>query len=196
MNIRPANTSDIPSLYKICLQTADAGRDATALIRHANMVGDYYAIPYLNFEPDVCRVAEQDNQVVGYIVGVTDTKPFNDWLNERWLPQMRKRYPLKTIAKGDLEQMVLSQIHSKADLSRFLEPYSSHLHINLLPEAQGHGFGKQLIQAFAEAVKAKGSTGIHLGVSSDNPRAIQFYYQQGFHMINAFDDALFFGLNL
>ncbi len=196
MFIRPANAADIPSFYKICLQTADSGRDATPIMRYQDLIGDLYAVPYLQFSPETCLVAQQENQVVGYIVGVTNTASYNKWLNSHWLPELRQRYPLKIITKGALEQMVLTQIHRDVTLADFLSDYPSHFHINLLPQAQGQQFGVQLIKAFIQRIKAQGSNGLHLTASSDNPRAIRFYQRNGFQQIRAFEDAHYMGLNL
>jgi ribosomal protein S18 acetylase RimI-like enzyme len=196
MKIRAANTNDLQALYSICLQTADSGRDATPLVRHKDIIGDLYAVPYLMFEPESCFVVDKGGDVVGYIVGVTDTACYTQWLNTTWLAELRQRYTLKAIAKGNLEQLVLSQIHAGVEILDFLVPYPSHFHIDLLPEAQGQGLGRQLIQIFGDTVKGKGSNGIHLGVSSDNLRALGFYNRLGFQEIQRFEDAVFLSLSL
>lgn len=196
MKIRSANTKDLPALYNICLRTADSGQDATPLVRHKNIIGDLYAVPYVMFEPESCFVVEQGSDVVGYIVGVTDTERYNEWLNETWLVELRQRYSLKAVAKGNLEQLVLSQIHAGVELLDCLAPYPSHFHIDLLPLAQGQGLGRRLIQTFIDTMKHNGSRGIHLGVSSDNLRALGFYNKLGFQEVQRFEDAVFLSLSL
>ena len=45
--------------------------------------------------------------------------------------------------------------------------YPSHLHIDLLPRAQGQGHGRLLIESLLDLLRAEGSGGVHLGVSPD-----------------------------
>jgi len=59
-------------------------------------------------------------------------------------------------------------------------PYPSHLHIDLLPTAQGRGRGRALMERLLEALRRDGSAGVHLGVAAANARAIGFYEHLGF----------------
>ncbi len=56
----------------------------------------------------------------------------------------------------------------------------AHLHINLLPEAQGGGNGRKLMRAALEQLRADGVSGIHLEVNRENLRAVGFYEVMGF----------------
>ena len=60
------------------------------------------------------------------------------------------------------------------------EDYPSHLHIDLLPRAQGKGLGRSMIEQLIERLGAGGSPGVHLGVSTRNTRAQAFYQRLGF----------------
>jgi ribosomal protein S18 acetylase RimI-like enzyme len=54
------------------------------------------------------------------------------------------------------------------------------LHIDLLPRAQGRGYGRRMIEALLERLRGRGVPGVHLGVSVHNGRAVGFYERLGF----------------
>ena len=64
------------------------------------------------------------------------------------------------------------------------EPYGddhpAHLHIDLLPELQGQGWGRRLIDTLAGALRERGVSGLHLVASADNTGALAFYARLGF----------------
>jgi GNAT superfamily N-acetyltransferase len=61
-----------------------------------------------------------------------------------------------------------------------LATYPAHLHIDILPEFQGKGYGKELIGALLEKVKAEGAQGVHLDMVKSNVGARRFYGRLGF----------------
>lgn len=196
LTIRKANQIDLPYLYEICVKTGANGEDATDLLADKWMIGHYFAAPYLFFEPELCFIAEHQGIPLGYILGTSHSENFNLWLKKEWLPQLRVTYPKSLIAKSDLEQFILNQIHSEPSFDRNLSAYPSHLHIDLLPELQGTGMGRKLLTTFIEKLKKDGSTGVHLGVSSGNTNAIGFYRHMGLSEIKSMEGALLMGLRL
>ena len=74
--------------------------------------------------------------------------------------------------------------------------YPSHLHVDLLPAAQGGGDGRRLLETLFDALRAAGSTGVHLGVARDNARAVGFYRHLGFTELDGDDGGLTLGLRL
>jgi ribosomal protein S18 acetylase RimI-like enzyme len=60
-----------------------------------------------------------------------------------------------------------------------VEPFPSHLHIDLLPRLQGQGLGRRLIDLWLETAGVMGSRGVHLGVNPANVRAGRFYLAYG-----------------
>ena len=73
------------------------------------------------------------------------------------------------------------------------EAYPAHLHIDLLPEAQGFGWGRRLIHAQLDRLAAAGVGGVHLGMAPENARALGFYTHLGFHRLGEWQDTLFLG---
>jgi ribosomal protein S18 acetylase RimI-like enzyme len=61
-----------------------------------------------------------------------------------------------------------------------LAAYSAHLHIDILPEFQQRGYGRELMGAFLEKVKNEGAEGVHLDMVRHNVGARRFYEKLGF----------------
>ena len=72
--LRAANIADLPELRRICLETGDSGKDATHLHKLPELVGDIYVAPYVIHEPNFAYALLAENKVVGYLMGVLDTK--------------------------------------------------------------------------------------------------------------------------
>lgn len=184
VRIRGYGPADLDDLYRICLLTADSGRDATALYSEPRLPGEIYAAPYGIFEPDLAFVAEDTEGVGGYVLGALDTTAFEDRLERDWWPRLRLRYPeLRPDEAATLsqpEQMARHNIHQPWIASRELtQRFPSHLHIDLLPRLQGRGLGRRMMDTLLAALRARGSRGVHLFVSRDNDRAIAFYRRLG-----------------
>ncbi|MDR1748098.1 MAG: GNAT family N-acetyltransferase [Spirochaetaceae bacterium] len=186
--IRPAVYSDIPYLYEICLKTGDSGKDASALFNDPCLLGQYYAAPYLFYDPSLCFIAENDLTPEGYIIATADTEAFNTWMEKEWLPPLRRRYPQpypQERLKSPEEAHSISRIHSShlpvAD--PWQAAYPAHLHIDLLPSLQGKGSGRALMETLFKKLEEIHCPGIQLGVSGTNIGAIGFYKKLGFSIL-------------
>lgn len=193
--IRGAVLSDLPYLYDICLKTGADGADATNFFSDPWLIGQYYAAPYLVYNSCFCFVLEENHIPTGYIVGTDDTTRFNQWFEKVWLPPLRRRYPdeshkaQKTTSISPREAQMISQLHhpistKKLEDCPWIAEYPAHLHIDLLAEMQGKGFGRTLIDTFMEQLSQAGCTGTHLGVSAKNSGAISFYKKVGFTILH------------
>lgn len=58
--------------------------------------------------------------------------------------------------------------------------YPAHLHIDLLPDQQGRGAGRALIDACVALLAERGSPGVHLVADKANEGANLFYPRVGF----------------
>lgn len=109
--IRQALPQDLPYIYSIALQTAFAGLDGTPYFNDRWCVGHYYAAPYLFFEPDVCFIAlDENSRVSGYIVGTSDTRAFNTWMHQTWLPVLQEQYSQVKEFQSEAEQSVIKTL--------------------------------------------------------------------------------------
>jgi ribosomal protein S18 acetylase RimI-like enzyme len=71
--------------------------------------------------------------------------------------------------------------------------HPAHLHIDLLPSAQGRGLGRELIEWLCEELAGRDIPGVHLGVSADNTGAIVFYERLGFETLLVEADTVWMG---
>ena len=196
--IRPYHPDDLDALYRVCLETGDAGRDATALHDDPTLLGHVYAAPYALFEPELAFVLEDGEGVGGYVLGALDTAAFDARLEQEWWPALRSRYPLPPPDGADTaDTLLVHMIHRPHHRDpAVLASHPSHLHIDLVARCQGRGDGRRLLEALFEALRAAGSSGVHLGVSTRNKRAIGFYRHLGFEELTANDWIIEFGTRL
>lgn len=180
--VRPYQSKDLAAVYDICLRTADAGKGAVHLYQDPWIIGHHYAGPYVSLEPDFCFVADDNGRVIGYILGVPNSTQFALQAEQSWFSLLRPLYPLRAESDQTPDAQARRLIHAGylAPQRQWLDQYPAHLHINLLPQAQGHGLGKALMQALWTALRSVGVAGVYLGVDAGNPRAYAFYRHLGF----------------
>jgi ribosomal protein S18 acetylase RimI-like enzyme len=188
--LRQAVQTDQAALYRICLLTGASGQDATHLHDDPHLLGNYYAIPYLELQPDLAFVIDGAEGVCGYVLGARDSAQFYARMEAEWLAPLRQTLPdpgpdKTRWGKGDWLRHKIH--HEPLPLYASLASHPSHLHIDLLPAAQGHGWGRVLIEHLFAALAAQGSPGVHLGVASDNLAAQAFYHKLGFARIKTPD---------
>ena len=193
--IRPARADDIDAVFDICLKTADAGRDGSALYSEPRLPGYLWAAPYCVLEPDFAFVLADDERAVGYVIAAPDSAAFDRRLDADWLPYVRRQLenfrPTTTHDTVAMER--LGQF--EPDPEWLLADFPAHMHINLLPHVQASGWGRRMIETELAALRARGVAGVHLGVSPVNERAIGFYRHIGLEDISR-DGKVTFGVRL
>ena len=175
-HIRSYQSTDLDALYEICLRTGASGQDATGMVEDPMLFGALFAAPYGVLEPEHAFVLDDGTgRPIGYVVGAVDTAAFEARCERAWWPDLRMRHPLRPDGTR-LDDLLIHLIHHRSwpdpDL---LATYPSHLHIDLLPEAQSDGWGRQMMASLHAALAADGSPGVHWGVSTANERALGFY---------------------
>ena len=202
--IRPAQPADREAAYRVCLETGDNGADATAqYLDDPDALGRIYVGPYLEFEPDFSLVLEDDRGVCGYCLGALDSRRFYDRYEREWRPALVARFAEPA---GRLEVLTpVERAHHAYHHPDYFCPepcarFPSHLHIDLMARAQGRGSGRQLMERNLAALRAAGSPGAHLGVGSQNRRALAFYHHLGFRELTrtgtAEDGCIYLGIEL
>jgi ribosomal protein S18 acetylase RimI-like enzyme len=179
--VRPYEDFDRADVYDICVRTADGGGDARGRYSDDNLMPDIYAGPYLHLEPELAFVLDDGNRAVGYVLGTADTRRWAAEYRRRWLPIVAPRYPMADAPGTTQEHLVDTLHHPEQAVREALKGYPAHLHIDLLPEHQGHGHGRALLRAFLAGLAARGVPAVHLGMASANVRARGFYERLGFH---------------
>jgi len=157
-------------------------------------VGQYFAAPYIFRDPGLCFVAELNGVPKGYIVATANTQAYETWLESDWLPALRDRYPPsilegpKAATLSPNERNLINLVNrAHPDQERAKAPwmarYPAHLHIDLLPDLQGQGCGRLLMEGLFAALAERGCPGVHLGVDGKNANAIGFYGKIGFETL-------------
>jgi ribosomal protein S18 acetylase RimI-like enzyme len=186
--LRAANISDLPELLRVCLETGDSGKDATHLHKLPNLVGEIYVAPYVIHEPKFAYALLAGERVVGYLLGVLDTKAFEDVLLEKYWPIAKARYQKIDSELTPSDQELIKELNKQGFSDGSLTAkYPSHLHIDIVEAHQGAGYGKSMIAFLLDELKLAGSSGVHLHMSASNDRARGFYKKFGF--IEVLEDA-------
>jgi ribosomal protein S18 acetylase RimI-like enzyme len=194
--IRPFHPSDLCSIYGICAKTADFGEDASIHHEDPQIIGHYYAGPYAVFEPGLCFVLTRNGVPCGYVLGTRNSVEFGKRCEEEWFPVLRERYPLPspddTSPGAEMKRAIQKGIVPPADM----DGYPAHLHIDLLADATGLGWGRKLMERFLGRLREIEVPAVHLGVAGKNMRAIAYYRHMGFEVLREHDWGLFMGMRL
>jgi GNAT superfamily N-acetyltransferase len=186
MKLRRAKPEDSAALAEICVRTGHRGQDARGAYTDPGLLAAMYLRPYLALEPMWCWVCceEADDAPTGYVVGTPDTRVFAQRAESLCWPPLRAQHPLPATDDDSLQARLTRALHTgpPTDLP-FLSSHPAHLHIDLLPSAQGRGIGTRLMGTFIDSLRDASVPGVHLGVSAHNPRAIAFYRHLGFETL-------------
>lgn len=183
--IRPATKADESALSNICLLTANAGTSSEHLHSHPALPGLIYALPYLNLESTWGFVLDDDGEVVGYTLGAFDTRKFEESAEAGWWPSLKAHYrPLLEDSDAALtaaDRTYINTIMSFPRASDAMMAFApAHLHIDILPSHQRHGWGRKLIARAMDNLKENGVKSVWLGMDPKNTEAAAFYGRLGF----------------
>lgn len=202
--IRPARPGDEPGVYYVCLKTGNHGEDGEPLYRDdPDALGRIFVGPYLRLEPELSLVLEDADGLCGYALAAFDSRAFYARYDAEWRPNLCAQFPAP---QGDAKHWTPAQhVHHIYHHPDYFCPdpydsYPSHLHIDLLPRAQGQGHGRNMIERLLELLRQRGSPGVHLGASLLNARARAFYTHLGFRELtrtgSGDDTCVYLGLRL
>jgi ribosomal protein S18 acetylase RimI-like enzyme len=182
--IRPYREDDLEAVRDICVRTADNGGDARGRYMTDDLVPDIFAAPYVHLEPELAFVLDDGGDAVGYVIGTADTPRFVQAYRERWIPRLAGRYtePVGAPATPD-EEMLWCHYNPERMIVPEVADYPAHLHIDLLPDYQGAGHGRALMERMYAALAAAGAPALHVCMVTANVGARAFYDRLGFHEI-------------
>lgn len=201
-HLRPFRPGDEDALAEICLRTADAGADATGIFEDDDLWALVFVLPYLERHPEYAFVVasdeddDTDDRPLGYVVGAPDTRAFEDWFAREWWPRYAERWPLPDRERSRQDGTVRYAWGRRAGAEPYGDRHPAHLHIDLLPAAQGQGWGRRLIARFTDELRAHGVSGLHLVSSADNAGALAFYDRLGLERLPSHPGVQAFGLDL
>lgn len=204
MKIRDARMEDREGAYYVCMKTGDYGKDGEPFFREdPDALGRIFVGPYLEFEPGLSLILEDEEGICGYAFGALDSKEFFRQYETEWRPKWAAEFPMPGGERRKWNRV--QQTHSWYHEPDYFMPepyekYPSHLHIDLLPRAQGKGFGRIMLEEVMRRLKERGSPGAHLGVSEVNAPAVGFYKKLGFEELvrvgNGRDCVIYMGKGL
>jgi ribosomal protein S18 acetylase RimI-like enzyme len=202
--IRTATPGDQAGAYYVCLKTGDHGNDGEPYYREdPDALGRLFVGPYLAFEPDLSLILEDAQGICGYALGALDSRAFYARYERDWRPELCRRFPAP---RGDERDWTrVQQVHHVYHHPDYFcpepyEAYPAHLHIDLLPRAQGHGHGRRMIARLLQLMRERDSPGAHLGLSALNTRAFAFYEKLRFRELirtgSGNDTTIYMGISL
>ncbi|MEV3853327.1 GNAT family N-acetyltransferase [Streptomyces sp. NPDC050095] len=180
--IRPYQPSDRAEIASVCVQTAHEGRDSSAIHPDPELMPSIFAYPYVALEPELAFVLDDGSgAAVGYVLGAADTAKFTERFRSEWLPRVAGRYPALTrAARTPSEEMVALLHDPERMVHEELAAFPAHLHIDLLPDWQGRGYGRALMSTLLDALRSRGVPAVHLCMVRANTSARAFYDRLGF----------------
>lgn len=196
-HIRPFPPGDEPALAEICVKTADAGADGTGIFADDRIWAEIFVLPYVARHPDLAFVVEADDgRVVGYVVATPDTDGFEDWFHDHWWPERGARWPRPDTETSRQDGTLIYAYSRRSGVEPYAAEHPAHLHIDLLPELQGQGWGRRLIETVVIALRERGVQGLHLVASAENSGALAFYPRVGFDPIPSHEGVQAFAMDL
>lgn len=203
--IRPYRPSDLDALIEVTVRTGNAGGDASGLHGDDELLAYVYMAPYVALAPEWAWVAEKDGRPVGFLVAVPEAAEFDIWWLREWAPVMDEKFPaeeravwpepgqqlFEAVQAGRAPSVGTNLPELGEELSgdsQQQDIYPAELHINLLPEAQGLGAGRRLMETLFEKLRDEGAPGITLGVDPNNEQAVGFYKHLGFNTVRELRD--------
>ncbi|KAM0327451.1 hypothetical protein ACHAQA_005739 [Verticillium albo-atrum] len=197
--IRPYQPGDFDAAAHICRATLPP---SLSPFPHAFRLAPYiWTHPYTLLSPKTCHVLDDGSgRAVGYCIGCPDVQAFGAaygrYVNEVLEPSAEVEPPRSTEVKepwaidGVVNEQALLQLAHDFDLAVLQGKevlWGTHratMHIDLLDEWQGKGWGRKLIEAFVESVRAETGygQGVHIGIAGDNGKVVAFYEKVGFRL--------------
>ncbi|NSW50947.1 MAG: GNAT family N-acetyltransferase [Anaerolineae bacterium] len=201
IEIRAMQPSDEAAVADICYVTSPWGRDGRENLRH--LVALRWCLHYLWHETEHCHVAVDtglENKVVGYLICAPDTERQEAGFRQSTLhlvkAEIKRLAPRVGIERAKLEKefFFLPTRNMGATARKVAEDYQAHLHIDIYPDHHRRGIGRLLFAAHEIHLRAIGCPGYHLGVSSSNQQAVQFYTAMGMTDMTHVGGPLNFGI--
>jgi ribosomal protein S18 acetylase RimI-like enzyme len=163
------------------------GEDLTGrgLFDDQKLFGYLFCLYYPIYEPQNCFIAvdKDTGQLIGYIIGTDDSEHQYKQFRRKMIPRIVLRLLSITWWKYPESYRIVRYLQTFGKEIPIEKEYPAHLHINILPEYQRKGIGSRMIERFEKQMLNSGVTGIHLGTSSRNVKAIPFYEKHGYRII-------------
>lgn len=187
--IRPYQPADRAAVFRIAADTAFFGEPVEAFFEDRRLFCEAFYRAYTDLEAEQGWVACAGDNVVGFLMGCTDTVCLRRRLARQILPEifwqiLRGRYRIGARTRRYVLGLTLGALRSE-----FFEAnptfYPAHLHVNLERDWRGRGLGRRLTEAFLDEFRRLGILGVHIHTTSLNVAACQLYEELGFRLLDA-----------
>jgi len=177
-------------IINICFKTGYMGKNVAPYFKDPYLFGLLFCLYYVDYEPENCFIAVENSQAIGYILGSLDSKAQDLAFRKLIIPKIMRRLFFNTIWRhpGTFKTVLhFRKIFSKSPFipneREIIQLYPAHLHIDVLTPFQRIGIGSNLLKKFEHHLNEQKIEGVHLGTSSFNEKAIQFYYKHNFELL-------------
>lgn len=177
------------AVFRIAADTAFFGDPVEAYLEDRRLFCDFFYRYYTDYEMEHSWVSITGQEVIGFLMGCTDTAA----QQRRWLRKilpstlwwaLRGRYRLGRrtwqYATG-LVKAAIKQEFVHCDL----EEYPAHLHVNIAEKGRGLGIGRQLMDTYLGQLRLLGVPGVHLHTTSLNEAACRLYNRLDFELLDS-----------
>ncbi|KAI1125441.1 acetyltransferase [Nemania abortiva] len=200
--IRLYEDSDFDACAHICIATLPPTLASSPAA--AKLSPYLWTHPYTFLSPSTCHVLDDGTgKAVGYCIGCPDVHAFvADYqryvtaILSRDVPMpdfsVREPWIVEDATATTVNPLALAQNAYRADWmllehkSAVTTWWRATMHIDLLPEWQGRGWGRRLIERFVDSVRGSGldyGEGEHIGVAGENSKVVPFYERVGFRVV-------------
>ncbi|XP_046668184.1 protein O-GlcNAcase isoform X2 [Homalodisca vitripennis] len=178
--VRPYLLEDEPGVYNVCRKTFMWSSPSLP-----NLIPDRLVGAFLTLSPELSLVVEDETGVVGYAVAALDARQFYSKVRLAWLPEMCQKYPAipQSSEKLSAEEEMINWFHSPKLEDVPDSVHSQHpsvMSCSLLATVFDQSVAKRLIICLLAALRANGSFGVYVVVSSQDRPLIEFYSKLGF----------------
>ena len=183
--VRPYCPSDRSAVFQLCGDTAFFGDPLERFIDARELFLDAFASYYTDLAGDHLWVVAGDHgEILGYLMGCTDTLAYSDWFRRHLRRIMWRLITLRY--RGWLTRKTIGYAWRYFQMRVpyvDLSPYPAHFHIAIRSGWRGHGMGAALMQTYLDQLRNENIPGVHLETTSENRIAVPWYERLGFRLL-------------
>jgi len=159
------------------------GESAGLFFQGQEVISDAFSLYFTDYEPGSCFVAEQNDQVVGYLIGakkkISAEAVFNGQIAlPLFLKALKSGIFLSLKNLSFIFSCLIDFLKNGIKTPDFSQVYPATFHLNVKDGYRGQEIGTRLINIYLDYLKREGVCGVHLATMSD--RAANFFLSVGF----------------